>query len=199
MVRRETGERHTDEVDEVVAGKSHRQAEGTHQDGELEDVDAAEVEELHHDGRHHEGDDEEHSDVVADIVAPLSRQVRTLAQALHEDEVGEGGEGDATEDGDGVAAVLLIIEGEYDTRDPHHDDAEEEGDGNGCEDTDDHLQCLVAIEQHAVVEAWVAPHLQGGEDEGTAEQLKHQGHGGGGRHTERVEHVQDDDVGHHDG
>ena len=61
------------------------------------------MQELHHDGRTHEGDAEQQAKVLVDIIAPLSWQVRTLTQALHEDEVREGCESDTAKDGDAVA------------------------------------------------------------------------------------------------
>ena len=61
------------------------------------------MQELHYDGRTHEGDAEQQAQVLVDIITPFCWQVRTLTQSLHEDEVREGCEGDATEDGDAVA------------------------------------------------------------------------------------------------
>ena len=39
----------------------------------------------------------EETEILVDVIAHLSRQVRTLAQTLHEDEVREGCKGDTTE------------------------------------------------------------------------------------------------------
>ena len=103
LIRRETSQRHTDEVHQVVTSESHSQGESTHQHRKLEDVDTAEVQEFHHNSRHHEGDADEETEILVDVIAYLSRQVRTLAQTLHKDEVREGCKGDTAEDGDAVA------------------------------------------------------------------------------------------------
>ena len=87
-----------------------------------------EVEDFHPDGRNHEGNDKQQPDVLVDIVAPLTRQIRTLAKTLHEDEVGEGSEGDSTKDSDGIAGMLSVVEREDDTGNPHHERTENKGD-----------------------------------------------------------------------
>ena len=132
------------------------------------------MEEFHHDGRNHEGNDEQQPDVLVDIVTPLTWQIRTLAKTLHEDEVGEGSEGDSTKDSDGIAGMLSVVEREDDTGNPHHECTENKGDDDRGENTHDYLQSLVAVEQYTIVEAIVTNHLESGKDESTSQQLEYQ-------------------------
>lgn len=199
LVGVEAGQRHADEVDEVVAGKGHGEAKRAHEDGKLEDVDAEQVERLHRDGRDEEGAEQQPVGVVLDVVAHVLGQVGALAHALHEDEVGEGREGDAAEDGDAIAAVLRIVEGEDDAAQPHHHHTDDKGDGHRDEDGDDHLQGLVRVEQVGVFQRGVAHHLEQREHRRAAQQLEDERDRGGGGHAERVESVEHDDVRHHHG
>ena len=137
--------------------------------------------------------------MLLDVVAQVLGQVGALAHALHEDEVGEGREGDAAEDGDAIAAVLRVVEGKDDAAQPHHHHADDKGDGHRDEDGDDHLQGLVRVDQVGVFQRGVAHHLEQREHRRAAQQLEDERDGSGGRHAERVESVEHDDVRHHHG
>ena len=183
LIGSQTGQGHTDEVHKVVAGKGHGKTKGAHEHDKLEDVDTAQMEYFHDDGGTNEGIKQEQVDVVVDIVAHVLTDIGTVAHAFHEDEVSQYGEGDTAEDGDGVAAVLLVVEREDDTADPHHDHTDDERDGHTDEDGDDHAQGLVGVEQHAIVEAGVTHDLQCGDHKRAAEELKDQRHGGRRGHS----------------
>ena len=199
LVGVEAGERHTDEVDEVVAGEGHGQAKRAHEDDKLEDVDAQQMEHLHRDGRDEKRAEQQPVGVLLDVVAHVLGQVGALAHALHEDEVGEGREGDAAEDGDAIATVFRVVEGEDDTAQPHHDHTDDKGDGHRDEDGDDHLQGLVGVEQVGVFQRVVRHHLEQREHRRATQQLEDERDRSGGGHAERVESVEHDDVRHHHG
>ena len=184
LIRRQTGQRHTDEVHKVVAGKGHGKTKGAHEHDKPEDVDVAQMENFHDDGGTNEGIKQEQVDVAVDIVAHVLTDIGTVAHAFHEDEVSQYGEGDTAEDGDGVAAVLFVVEREDDTADPHHYHAHNKGDGHTDEDGDDHAQGLVGVEQHAVIETGVAHDLQRGDHKRTAKKFEDQRHGRRGGHTQ---------------
>ena len=58
---------------------------------------------LHHDGRTDEGVDEQHTGIGIYPIADVVAKIVALANALEEDEVSKRCEGDATEEGDGIA------------------------------------------------------------------------------------------------
>ena len=174
LIGSQTGQRHTDEVHKVVTGKGHGKTEGAHEHDKLEDVNAAQMQDFHDDGRANECIDQQQVDVAVDIVAHALTDVGTVADTFHKDEVGQHGERDATENGDGVAAVLLVVECEDHTADPHHNHADDKRDRHAHKDGDDHAQGLVGVEQHAIVKARVAHDLQCRNHERATEELEDQ-------------------------
>ena len=93
--------------------------------------------------------------------------------------------------------MLLIIEREDDSRNPLHHDTEEKRYRDTHEYGDDYAKSLVCIEQVSVAQRAVAYHLYGGKHKRSAQQLEHERHGGGCRHAQSVEHVEDYHVRHH--
>ena len=74
-----------------------------------------------------------------------------------------------------------------------------EGNGYGHKDGHDDGKGFVGIDQVAHGESGVIVYFDQGEGEGASEQLEYQRNGGGGGHPHRIEYVQQDDIGQHDG
>ena len=80
-----------------------------------------------------------------------------------------------------------------------HNHTEEEGDSHTHEDGDNHAQRLVRVKQVGKAERRVGCNLDSCKDERTAKQFEHERNGSRGRHAERVEHVEHDNVCNHYG
>ena len=61
------GQRYTDEVDQVIAGKRQGQCEGTHQDDHLEYIHLQPVEYLHQDGESDQAAADDHTRIVVNL------------------------------------------------------------------------------------------------------------------------------------
>ena len=61
------GQRYTDEVDQVIAGKRQGQCEGTHQDDHLEYIHLQPVENLHQDGESDQAAADNHTRIVVNL------------------------------------------------------------------------------------------------------------------------------------
>ena len=91
--------------------------------------------------------DQEHRGVLLNPVFSSVADERRVAQPLDEDEVSECSESNSTKDGYGVAQVLLVVESEHDSAEPHHGCSEEERYCHGYEDCYYNAECLAAVEQ----------------------------------------------------
>ena len=99
MIRVETSKGHTDEVDKVVACESHGKGECTHEHDKLEHIHLEQMDYLHDNGRTYECVNNQGCHVVLNPHSCALSYKRRLAQALEEDEVRKGCEGDTAENG----------------------------------------------------------------------------------------------------
>ena len=137
--------------------------------------------------------------VVADPVAHGLVEIWRFSYTFYKYEVGQGSEGYSAEYGDGIARVLLVVEGEHYSCNPLHNASEHECHSNADEYCYNHAEGLVGVEQVAVCKTVVSCHLDGGKDECSAQEFKHERHCCRCRHSECIEHVEDYDIRHHDG
>ena len=93
--------------------------------------------------------------------------------------------------------MTTIVEGEHETRYPLHDDTEDKGYCHRYENGYDDAQCLVGVEEVAIIQRVVANHLEQGKNEGTAQEFEDKRYGSGGRHAHGVEHVEHHHIGDH--
>ena len=91
------------------------------------------------------------------------------------------------------------MERKHEARHPLYERTKHEGHGHTQEDGQYHLQRLVRI--HIVAKGCGGRrvlHLEHGQGEGSTEEFKHHRNGGRSRHAERIEHIEQHNVGHHD-
>ena len=119
----QTGQRRTDEVHEVVARKGHGERERAEEHDDFEDVHFEQMQHLHQYGKRRETHEQDSALVrVNPIRRPAdAAQDLAVAQATHEQEVKYRSNAHAAKYSDAPAKMLLVVECEHDTRNPHHD------------------------------------------------------------------------------
>ena len=157
------------------------------------------VEHLHHDREAGQAGEEQRAAVGGYPLLRLGGHEGGLLDPLDEHEVDDGRRGDTSEESDAPLQMLAVAEGEEQSGEPLHHHAEEEGDGHREKDAHDDREGLLGVEVVGEMHPLGARHLDERQGEGAAQQLEDHRDGGRGGESQRVEDVEDDDVGHHDG
>ena len=198
LVGREGSQGDTHEVDQVVARKRQRQREGAEEDDDFEHIDFQPIEQLHEQRAAGEDSEHEQRGVVGYPLVRLSGHVGALRHGLDEHEIENSGDAESAEEPDEPFQTRGVVEREDETGEPLDDGADDEGDTHGEEDAEDDLQGFLGVEQVGERQRGVVGDLDTREAEGAAEQLEDQRDGGAGGHAQRVEHIEEDDIGEHD-
>ena len=155
---------------------------------------------LHQDGECDEAISGEHQRVFLHPKLVLGSHERRILQALDKHEIDDGCSGNTAEQTDGIFKSSSIVECEDKSGNVLYDGTEEEGNRYRKEDTDDDGQGFFCIQQ--VAESQHAGFVHGNLDErkheSTSKEFEYHRDGGGSRHPEGVEDVQQDYVSHHD-
>ncbi len=149
LVRIETCQGHTDEVDQVVAGKGQGQGEGAAQDGDFQD---AHLEALQHpqDGRcGNPGHEQHHVDVVAHVARHLAGHQARALESLEQGEVEDAHDGHAAPQGTVALERLGVAEGEQQARNVHDEGAGDKREHHRNEDGRYHAQGLARVHERA--------------------------------------------------
>ena len=192
-----TGERHTDKVHQVVAGKGEGKGESSQEHDYLEHIYFAPMQHLHQYGKEYEETADKHGGVVLYPVLVFRCHERAVLQAFYQHEVDDGSSRDTAEDTDAVLHLPGVVEGKDYTRQPLYQHTEEESDGYRHEYSHDDGQCLVGVDKVSQSESVAAVHFDKREGERTAQQFKDHGHGSGCRHSHGVEYIQQHHVRQH--
>ena len=202
LIGGERGERHADEVHEVVARESEGERERAGENDDREDVDAQRHDErLEEHGQDGEAAEQEFGRVGADPGDPLGLHDGRALGALDHEEVEDGRERDAAVDAAEELVVALVVEGEDQTQQILHEEARKEGHDDGYENRHDHGERLGGVEVEPQIRNGRAarPDLVAGERGGAAEEFEHDRDGRGGGKAEGVEGVEQEDVADHHG
>ena len=193
-----TGQRHTDEVHQVVTGKSQCQCKCSQQHHYLKYIDFTPVQNLHQDGEEYEERYDQHSGVLLYPVFVVGCHERTVLQTLYQHEVDDGSGSYTAEQRNAVLHVLFVVEGENDTCQPLYQHTEEERDGHRYEDGHDDGQGLVCVDEVSQTERIIAVDFDKGQCKCTSQQLEYHRYSGGSGKTHAVEYIQQYDIGQHD-
>ncbi len=199
LVGVKSGQRHTDKVHKVVAGKGHGQRKRTQHDYKAEHVDTKCMHQLHNHRRCHKRTEHQHAGICAYPTAHILAYERRVAQSLYENEVGKERKRHSSKQSHGVAQTFLVVKREDNARHPLHHQSGYEGYGHAYEYGNDYAQSLVAVEQVRETERRVAGHLEHGHHNRCTQQFEHERHRGRSGHAQRVEHIEHNHVGHHYG
>ena len=198
MISGETRQRHTDEVHQVIAGESHRQGKRTQQHHDLEDIHPAPVKQLHQQGESHQAAQDNHRGMRIHPSLVLRCHESQVFHTLNQQEIDDRRGSHATEDTDLPSQFASIIEREKETGQILHQRAEEKGDTHREEDTQDDRQRLLRVQQVEEGQSrGVSRHFPDGQREAGSQQLEHHRDRRRGRHTQRVKHIEQHDVGGH--
>ena len=198
-VCRITGQRHPDEVDQVISGKGQRQGKRSQQHDDLENIHLQPVQHLHQEGKEDETVSHKRARMPVYPQFILRRHERTVFQPLDDHEIENGRRRESAEQPDGVFHLLPVAKREEHAGQILYQHTEEKGDGHGYEYGHDHGERLIRIDQLSHLQAVVGENLDHGDGERTPKQFKHHGYRRRGRQTHGVESVQQNDVGDHDG
>ena len=198
LVGREGSQGDTHEVDQVVARKRQRQGEGAEEDDDFEHIDSEPIEQLHEQRAADEDTEHEQRGVVGYPLVRLGGHVGALRHGLDEHEIEDGSDAESAEEPDEPFQARGVVEGEKEPGEPLDDGADDEGDTHREEDAEDDLQGFLGVEQVGERQRGVVGDLDTREAERAAEQLEDQRDGGAGGHAQRVEHIEEDDIGEHD-
>lgn len=197
LVGGERGERHADEVHEVVAREGEGKRKGARKNDDREDVDAQ-----HQDERlkeHRQGGEASQQQlrrIGVDPDDPLGLHEGCAFCALDHEEVEDGRQRHAAVDAPEELVVALVVEGEDQAQQVLHEEAGEEGHDDGYENRHDHGERLGGIEVESEIRnrRTARPDLVAGERGGAAEKLEDDRNGRGGGQAEGVEGVEKEDV-----
>ena len=174
-------EGHTNKVHKVVAGEGKGQGEGTTQDDDAEDVGVLVFDEqLEEDCQYNEGGDEDGPGVGVDGVKIFLAHEGGALQALHDQEVEDGGQGDAAENAADLPVHAVEIEGEDEAADVLHDCACHKGHHNGHENAGDDGEGFLVVDVAGDGQKGVAlqPDLVGSCSHCATEEFEDDGHCG---------------------
>ena len=174
-------EGHTNKVHKVVAGEGKGQGEGTAQDDDAEDVGVLVFDEqLEEDCQDNEGADEDGPGVGVDGIDVFLAHEGGALQALHDQEVEDGGQGDAAENAADLPVHAVEIEGEDEAADVLHDCACHKGHHNGHENAGDDGEGFLVVDVAGDGQKGVAlqPDLVGSCSHCATEEFEDDGHCG---------------------
>ena len=113
------GQRHADEVHQVVAREGKGQREGSRQDRDAHDVEPHALENVEEERRRGPEGEERHEDVVADVGRNGGRDQSRAFQPLEQREIEDSGQRDAAPDGSPAAEDGGVAEREDEARNVH--------------------------------------------------------------------------------
>ena len=156
------------------------------------------MEQLHKDGETDEAASQYEHVVASDPSLELGSHDRKVLDSFQQHEIDYRSAGNTTEQSDFPLQLAFIFEGEQQASEKLHDCSEYEGNSYRKEYAEDNRQCLFGVEQVAHVECIVGgSHLEQRDHESGAQKLEHKRDRGRGRHAQRIEDIEQDDVGHH--
>ena len=211
-------QRHTHKVHEVVTCKRHRQGKGAQQHHELQYRQLHGTQQRHQHRKHCHAATDNQPCLLTDYLIYLGSHQCTSLQSFDKQEPDDGRHRQSAEDanlqrrGEPAAHFARLVrcpsvytkgKGEDNACYPLYDGSEHECDGYRQEDAEDdrdgflRIEQITQCEQDTVLCHSATRYLYQGDGKGTAEQFKNQTDGGGGRHAQRVEHIEQHHVCHH--
>ncbi len=197
----QSGQRNTDEIDQIVGGEGHGQGKCAHQDDKLEDADPGQAEqELEEKGGNQERSKKNQAGVRFDPTQGLRGDEGGALGALDEDEVGDGGEPRTAPDRAVAPEPFLVVEGEDDAADELNNGADDERHHHRQQDPEDDGQRLAGVDVlHHPGEAVAGLiELEQRHCHRSAEELEDDGDRGRGGQAEGVVEIEQQNIGEHD-
>ena len=194
------GQRHADEVHQVVAREGKGQREGSRQDRDAHDVEPHALENVEEERRRGPEGEERHEDVVADVGRNGGRDQSRAFQPLEQREIEDSGQRDAAPDGSPAAEDGGVAEREDEARNVHEKRSGHEGQRHRQQDRRDDDHGFARVDElREVLQGGprVAGDAEQGGGDGGAQQTEDHRHGGRGGQSQRVVEVQQQHVAQH--
>jgi len=194
------GQRHADEVHQVVACEGKGQREGSRQDRDAHDVEPHALENVEEERRRGPEGEERHEDVVADVGRNGGRDQSRAFQPLEQREIEDSGQRDAAPDGSPAAEDGGVAEREDEARNVHEKRSGHEGQRHRQQDRRDDDHGFARVDElREVLQGGprVAGDAEQGGGDGGAQQTEDHRYGGRGGQSQRVVEVQQQHVAQH--
>ena len=194
------GQRHADEVHQIVACEGQRQREGARQNGDAHDVEPHALENPEHDRRPGPEDEQRYEHVLADVFSDRSRNQPRTFQPLEQREVEDSRQRNAAPYGAPAAEHLRVAEREDEPRNVHEErpcgerQRHREQDGR---DDGHRLSGVDVLREVRNRSGRIAPDVVECRGDSRAQQSEYHRHGGRGGQSEGVVNVQQQDVAQH--
>ena len=155
------------------------------------------MEQLHQEGKDHKAASDYEKGVALDPCFHFGCHEREVFGSLDEKEIHNGCETYSPEQSDFPFEFAPVVEGEYRSRNKLHDGSECERDRYRQENSKNYGESFLGVEQFVETEVYSAGHLDECNDKGGTQKLENHRDRCRCRHSERVEYVEQNYVGHH--
>ena len=173
LIRCKAAQRHTDEVHEVISGKSHRQGESAHQYNNFHYIHLADMQQLHQHRKESETREDNQSGMSLDPALDLRGHESKVFCALDEQEIYYCRGADSSENPDFPFEIVPVVEGEYHSGYKLHHSAEEKRYRYRKEYSEYYRQGLFGVQQVVESEVDTTGHFYQSHYKCSSEKLEH--------------------------
>ena len=205
VVSVDSGDKHPDEVHQVVAGESERQRKRARQHGDPQDIHLQHTENRHNQAPADQQPAEHHRYMPFHPAHPVGGNDLRPFQPFENGEIRNSRQSDPAPDGSVRLQFRLVTERKDQPRDVHHDRTANKSDYHRNQDSADNRHRIARIDhvghrgQRTVGQRHqrIVRYFEDTDPYGGSQQPEHQRHGSRSRHSQRIENIQQDHVGEH--
>lgn len=199
LPRRQSAERHTYEIHKVVAREGHGQSKRAHQHNHLQHINLQRVERLHHDGENPERTQNDYRRMGVYPRLHGRSHKRHIGYTLQQQKINYRRSADTTKNADFPLQAAPVVEGKHCSCKKLHQCSEKECYGYRKENAQNHRKGFFSVEEFAEPHTGTCGHLDQRHDKCGSQKFENHRHSSRRRHSERIEHIQKNNVRNHHG